>query len=57
MYEIGQTKSVHELTRIIQKPFPDEYPPYSEIYMELIPDDGLVLRHLKENLTKVKELV
>jgi hypothetical protein len=58
MNQMAQTKSGdHKRTRIIQKPSPDEYPPYSEIYMELIPDDGLVLRHLKENLTRVKELI
>jgi hypothetical protein len=43
--------------RIIQKPFPDEYPPYSEIYMGLIPGDGLVLKYLKENVTRIKKLV
>ena len=43
--------------RLIQKPSPDEYPPYSHIYMDLIPDDGLVLTLLKGNLVKIKELV
>ena len=43
--------------RQIQKPSPDEYPSYSKIYMKLIPDDGLVLQHLKENFKEIREFV
>lgn len=57
MHYIEQLNGESRKPRLIQKPFPDEYPAYSEIYMELIPDDGLVLEHLKENLPKIKELI
>src|SRR4249920_3161474 len=43
--------------RTIPKPKKDEYPPYSTIYMELLKDDGLVLQHLKDNFTKIKEFI
>jgi DinB superfamily len=43
--------------RYIQKPFPGEYPAYSSIYMDLIPNDGMVLKHLKDNFIKIKELI
>lgn len=36
--------------RRIEKPGEGEYPPYAVIYVGLLPDDGLVLRHLGENL-------
>jgi len=42
--------------RTIKKPFPDEYPPYSEIYMELVPDDGQVLHFLQNNAIALKKL-
>ena len=34
-----------------------EYNPYAIMYIKLLPDDGLVLKHLKENFKKVKEFV
>ncbi len=46
-----------ETMRLIQKPLPGEYPAYSEIYMRLVPGDGLVLKHLENNFGKVKELI
>ena len=36
--------------RIIEKPREGEYPPYASIYIGLLPDDGLVLRHMTESL-------
>lgn len=36
--------------RRIEKPGEDEYPPYAASYIGLLPDDGLILKHLKENL-------
>ncbi len=57
MHYIGQPNGNNGTTRMIRKPLPDEYPAYSEIYMELIPDNGLVLRHLKDSLPAIKELV
>jgi len=43
--------------RTIFKPRPGEYPEYAEIYMSLVPDDGQILEHLKENFQKVKEFI
>jgi uncharacterized damage-inducible protein DinB len=41
----------------IKKPEEGEYAPYTIMYIGLLPDDGLVLKHLKENLKATKELV
>jgi uncharacterized damage-inducible protein DinB len=41
----------------IQKPEVGEYVPYAIAYIELVPDDGLVLQHLRDNLQMVKDLV
>lgn len=35
--------------KLIQKPLPGEYDPYTIQYIKLLPDDGLVLKHVKEN--------
>jgi hypothetical protein len=43
--------------RAIQKPEKDEYPAYSNIYMDLLKDDGLVLQHMKDNFFKLKEFI
>jgi hypothetical protein len=43
--------------KIIPRPGPGEYPAYSEIYMQLVPADGLVLQHLEENLGILKKLI
>lgn len=43
--------------RIIPKPKPGEYPEYAEIYMALVPDDGRVLEHLRNNFAMVKEFI
>jgi len=42
--------------RLIEKPGKDEYPPYAEMYMRLVPNDGLVLQHLENNGNVIKEL-
>jgi uncharacterized damage-inducible protein DinB len=34
----------------IEKPGEGEYAPYAIMYIGLLPDDGLILRHLKDNL-------
>lgn len=36
--------------KIIAKPKPNEYPAYASIYIDLVPDDGLILKHLSDNL-------
>ncbi|MBX7218557.1 MAG: DinB family protein [Blastocatellia bacterium] len=41
----------------IEKPAPDEYAPYTIIYIGLLPDDGLVLKHLKNNVQTTKEFI
>lgn len=33
----------------IPKPEPGEYDPYAIMYVKLLPDDGLILKHLREN--------
>src|ERR1019366_8189243 len=40
---------------LIVKPLPDEYPPYASMYMKWLPDDGLVLMHLKDQIRKTKK--
>jgi len=41
----------------IQKPEEGEYNPYAIMYISLLPDDGLVLKHLKENFKTTKDLI
>jgi uncharacterized damage-inducible protein DinB len=36
--------------RLIEKPQADEYAPYVTQYIALLPDDGMVLEHLRTNL-------
>jgi uncharacterized damage-inducible protein DinB len=43
--------------RTIPKPLEGEYPPYAIMYMRLLPDDGLVLKHLWDNFIAVKEFI
>ena len=41
----------------IEKPCEGEYAPYAIIYIGLLPDDGLVLKYLRDNLERTKALV
>jgi hypothetical protein len=41
----------------INKPQPGEYAPYAIQYIGLLPDDGLVLRHLRDNLRATRDLI
>jgi len=41
----------------IQKPKPNEYPAYASMYIDLLPDDGLVLKHLEENFKLTKKFI
>lgn len=43
--------------RRIEKPNEDEYAPYVIQYIELLPDDGLVLDHLRTNLEVTRALL
>jgi uncharacterized damage-inducible protein DinB len=41
----------------IAKPEEGEYAPYTIMYIGLLPDDGLVLEHLRDNLKATTELI
>jgi uncharacterized damage-inducible protein DinB len=41
----------------IEKPEAGEYAPYADRYISLLPDDGLVLKHLKENLKATRDFI
>ncbi len=43
--------------RMIPKPLEGEYAPYTIMYIGLLPDDGLVLQHMKDNLDIVRAAV
>lgn len=43
--------------KLIPKPQPGEYAPYAIMYIGLLPEDGLVLEHMENNLEVVKSLV
>ena len=43
--------------RLIEKPFEGEYPPYASMYIDLLPGDGLLLKHLQENFESTKKLI
>ena len=43
--------------KIIPKPEPGEYAPYAIMYIGLLPDDGLILKHLEENLRATTEFL
>lgn len=43
--------------RKIEKPQAGEYAPYTIMYIGLLPDDGLVLKHLQDNLQATKNLI
>ncbi|MGA9406330.1 MAG: DinB family protein [Bacteroidota bacterium] len=41
----------------IQKPKEGEYPAYAIMYINLLPDDGLVLKYLEDNFRSTKEFI
>jgi uncharacterized damage-inducible protein DinB len=43
--------------RMIPKPEPGEYANYAEMYIKLLPDDGLILKHLADNFRMVKDFI
>ncbi|MEP6904274.1 MAG: DinB family protein [Actinomycetota bacterium] len=43
--------------RLISKPDKSEYPEYAEIYIKLLPGDGLILKHLKNNFQMIKDFI
>lgn len=44
-------------TKSIEKPKEGEYAPYAIMYIGLLPDDGQILKHLKNNFRATKELL
>jgi len=43
--------------RIIHKAKKGDYPEYAEMYMKLLPNDGLILKHLKDNFDANKKFI
>jgi len=43
--------------RKISPPQTGEYPSYAIMYMQLLPTDGLILKHLQDNFNMVKRLI
>ena len=43
--------------RVIPKPDKSEYPEYAAMYMNLLPDDGLILKHLADNFQTVRDFI
>src|ERR1700722_175239 len=43
--------------KLIPKPTTDEYAPYAAMYVDLVPNDGRILRHLSDNFKAVQQLV
>ncbi|MGA7159628.1 MAG: DinB family protein [Bacteroidota bacterium] len=41
----------------VQKPKEGEYPPYAVMYINMLPDDGLVLKHLANNFQATKDFI
>ena len=45
------------LNRLVQKPANGEFPPYASMYIDLVPGDGKLLKHLWDNLQSTKQLI
>ncbi|MCL5266664.1 MAG: DinB family protein [Bacteroidetes bacterium] len=43
--------------RQIEKPIAGEFPPYDDMYITPLPNDGLLLKHLLENFESVRSLI
>jgi len=43
--------------RVIPKPQPGEYPPYADMYIRLLPDDGLILDHLSTQVARTRSFI
>ncbi|MFZ4107223.1 DinB family protein, partial [Flavobacterium sp.] len=43
--------------RLIENPKKGEYPEYSEMYMEFLKTDGMILQNMKENFKKIKNFI
>lgn len=45
------------MMKVIPKPEAGEYAPYAIMYISLLPDDGLVLKHLQDNLKSMTDFI
>jgi uncharacterized damage-inducible protein DinB len=45
------------LMKKIQKPQEGDYVPYTIMYMDLFPDDGLILQHMLASVQTIKDLI
>jgi uncharacterized damage-inducible protein DinB len=43
--------------RLIHKAKQGDYPAYAEMYMKWLPDDGLILQHLKDNFESARKFI
>ena len=43
--------------KLIPKPLPGEYDPYTIMYIKFLPDDGKVLQYLEENAKHIKQFL
>jgi hypothetical protein len=43
--------------RVIDKPREGEYPACAQVYIDLLPDDGLIPKHLADNLKATRKFV
>jgi uncharacterized damage-inducible protein DinB len=43
--------------RTIEKPREGEYPAYAHVYIDLLPDDGKILKHLADNFKASKKFI
>jgi uncharacterized damage-inducible protein DinB len=43
--------------RLIHKAKQGDYPAYAEMYMKWLPDDGLILQHLKDNFETTRQFI
>lgn len=49
--------NIQSSLRLIEKPRDGEYPAYAHIYIDLLPDDGLILKHLADNFAETRRFV
>jgi uncharacterized damage-inducible protein DinB len=54
---ITKKRTTPRSLRVIEKPREGEYPAYARSYIDLLPDDGLILKHLEENLRSTKNFI
>ena len=43
--------------RVIDKPKDSEYPAYAHVYIDLLPHDGLILKHLHDNFVSIRDFI